>query len=108
MSKYFSKPFELNNGNVKIELDLSNYAAKTYLKAATGVDISNLTTNPDLVSLKAEVDKIDRDKLKTFPVDLSKLSNVIDHDVVKKNLYMINFSLRLTLLLQRNCSENAI
>ena len=50
MSKYFSKPFELNNGNVKIELDLSNYAAKTYLKAATGVDISNLTTKPDLVS----------------------------------------------------------
>ena len=35
--------------------------------------------------LKAEVDKIDVDQLKTVPVDLSKLSNVLDNVVVKKN-----------------------
>ena len=41
----------------------------------------------DLGSLKAEVDKIDIDKLKTVHPDLSKLSNVVDNDVVRKTLY---------------------
>ena len=31
---------------------------------------------------KAEIDKIDVDKLKTVPVDLSKLSNAVNNDVV--------------------------
>ena len=31
----------------------------------------------NLASLKTEIDKIDADKLKTVPVDLSKLSNVV-------------------------------
>ena len=35
--------------------------------------------------LKAEVDKIDIDKLKTVPIDLSKVSNVINNDFVTKN-----------------------
>ena len=34
------------------------------LKKATGVDTSNLAAKSDLGSLKAEVDKIDIDKLK--------------------------------------------
>ena len=37
--------------------------------------------------IKAEVDKIDVDKLKTVPVNLSKLSNVVNKDVVKKTVY---------------------
>ena len=53
-------------------VDLYNYATKKYLKKATGVDISKLVAKSDLASLKAEIDKIDVDKLKT--VDLSKLS----------------------------------
>ena len=36
-------------------------------------------------NLKAEVDKVDVDKLKTVPVDLSKLSNTVNNDVVQKN-----------------------
>ena len=44
----------------------------------------------DLVSLAAEVDKLDIDKLENFPVDLSKLSDVVKNDVVKKQLSMIN------------------
>ena len=36
------------------------------------------------MSLKAKVDKIDAGKLNTVPVDLSKLSNVVNNDVVKK------------------------
>ena len=41
----------------------------------------------NLASLKTEVDKIDVDKLKTVPVDLSKLSNAVKNDVVKKTEY---------------------
>ena len=37
--------------------------------------------------LKVEVDKIDVDKLETVPVDLSKLSNVVNNEVVKKTVY---------------------
>ena len=57
------------------------------LKKATGVDTSNLAAKSDLASLKAEVDKIDIDKLKTVPFDLFKLSNVVDNGVVKKTVY---------------------
>ena len=38
MSEYFSEPKSLGR-KVRIELDLSNYATKTNLKNATGVDI---------------------------------------------------------------------
>ena len=68
-------------------MDLSNYATKTDLENATGVDTSKLASNSDLASLKTEVDKIDVDKLKTIPVDLSKLGNMANNDVVKKIAY---------------------
>ena len=38
-------------------------------------------------SLKAKIDKIDVDKLKTVPVDLSKLSNIVKNEVFKKTVY---------------------
>ena len=63
-------------------------ATKADLKNARGVDTSQLAWKSDLASLKAEVDKIDVEKLKTVPVDLSKLSNVLNNDV--KKLCMIN------------------
>ena len=44
-----------------------------------------LKTN--LTSLKTEVDKLDIDKLVLIPNDLSKLSNVVKNDVVKKTVY---------------------
>ena len=37
-------------------------------------------------SLKTEVDKLDIDKLTPVPVDLSKLSNVVKNEVVKKTV----------------------
>ena len=55
------------------------------MKNATGVDTSKLVVKSDLASLKTEIDKTDVDKLKTVLVDLSKLSNVVNNDVVKKN-----------------------
>ena len=36
-----------------------------------------------LKKLKSDVDKLDVDKLKTIPIDLKKLSNVVEDDVVK-------------------------
>ena len=66
---------------------MSIYATKADLKRETVVHTSNLAAKSDLVSLKTEVDKEDIDKLKTFPVDLSKLNNVVDNDVVNKTVY---------------------
>ena len=42
MSQYFTEPYEHSGENVKVELDLSNYATKTELKGTTGVDTSKL------------------------------------------------------------------
>ena len=53
----------------------------------THVDVSSFALKSNLASLKTEVDKIDVDNLKTVPVDLSKLSNVVTNDVVKKTVY---------------------
>ena len=58
---------------------------KADFKNATGIDTSKLAAKSNLVSLKAEVEKIDVDRLKTVPVDLSKLSKIVKNEVVKKN-----------------------
>ena len=83
----FPTPYRAFGGNVKIEIDLSSYATKLELKKATGIDTSNFTLKSNLTSLKTEVDKINVDKLKTAPIDLSKLRNVVNDDVVKKTVY---------------------
>ena len=64
MSQYFPKTYRSFGGNVKVELDLSSYAAKTDLKNATGADASKLAAKSDLASLKAEIEKKDVDKSK--------------------------------------------
>ena len=51
------------------------------------VDVSSFASKTNLASLKTEVDKIKAGKLKTVPVDLTKLSNVVKNDVVKKTKY---------------------
>ena len=68
-------------------MDLSNYVIKADLKGITGVHTSNLAAKSDLTRLKAEVDKIDQDKLKTAPADLSKPKNVVDNDICKMTMY---------------------
>ena len=87
MSKYFPPYHENSNKNIKVELDLSNYAAKTDLKDITHVDTSSFASKTNLATLKTEADKIDPDKLKTVPDDLAKLSNIVKNDVVKKTEY---------------------
>ena len=107
MSEYFPELESL--GKVKVELDLSNYATKTDLKNATGIDTSSFAKKVDLANLKSNVDKLDIDKLKNVPtnlsnlkskvdkfdvdkliavpVDLTKLSDVVKNGVVKKDIY---------------------
>ena len=59
---------------------------KSIFKKATSVDTSEFTYKGDLASLKSKVGKLDVDKLETAPADLSKLSDVGNNEVVKKNL----------------------
>ena len=87
MSQYFSKPFRNFGGNINVKVDLSNYATKTDLKNVTHVDTSSFALKTNLANLKTEVDKLDIDKLAPVPVDLSKLSDVVKNDVVKKTVY---------------------
>ena len=87
MSQYFPKPFRSFGGNINVKVDLSNYATKTDLKNVTHVDTSSFALKTNLASLKTEVDKLDIDKLAPVPVDLSKLSDVVKNDVVKKTVY---------------------
>ena len=64
-----------------------NYATKTDLKNVTRVDTSTFALKTNLSSLKTEVDKLDIDKLAPVPLDLSKLSDTVENDVVKKTVY---------------------
>ena len=86
MSTYYP-PYKSSNSNVKVELDLANYATKTDLKNITHVDVSSFASKTNLAALKTEVDKIDADKLKTVPVDLAKLTNAIENNLFKKTDY---------------------
>ena len=93
----------------KVVLDLLNYATKKELNQATVVDTSDLAAKKGFIALKAEVDKLDINKLlnvptslinlkiqvndldvgklKTGPVDLKSLSDVIDNEVVKNTRF---------------------
>ena len=82
MSKYFP-PYNNSSENIKVELDLSNYATKKDIKDITHIDASGFALKTNLAALKTEVDKIDTDKLKTVPIDLAKLT-VVKNEVVKK------------------------
>ena len=87
MSQYFPQPYEPFGGNTDVKVDLSNYATKADLKDATGIDTSNFAIKSNSASLKSEVDKLHIDKLIPVPVDLSKVSDVVKNDVVKKTVY---------------------
>ena len=114
MSQYFPKPYEPFGGDINVKVDLSNYATKADLKNATDVDASSFAKKTDLTSLKSNADKLNIDKLKNVPTnlsnlkrkveeldidklapvsvfslfaDLSKLSNVLKNDAVKKDVY---------------------
>ena len=106
MSEYFPEPKSFKR-RVKVELDLSSCGTKPELKNAASVDTSKFAKKVNLANLKSNVDKLDIDKgiyvetnlsnLKSkidkldvdelVSVDLSKLSNVVKNDVVKKDAH---------------------
>ena len=87
MSQYFPKPYEPFGGDINVKVDLSNYATKADIKNISHVDTSSFALKTNLANLKTEVDKLDINKLAPVPADLSKLSNVVKTDVVKKPDY---------------------
>ena len=95
MSKYFP-PYNNSSENIKVELDLSNYATKKDIKDITHIDASGFASKTNLAALKTEVDKIDTDKLKAVPDDdLAKLSNVVkkaDYNALKSKVDGIDVS----------------
>ena len=86
MSQYFPTP-SLDYKNIKVEIDLSNYATKKEIYDITYVDTSNFALKINLANLKTEIDKLDFGNLTTVSVDLSKLSNIVKNDVIKKTVY---------------------
>ena len=89
-----------------VVLDLPNYATKKELEYAAGIDTSDLAAKKGFIALKAEVGKLEINKLTNIPttlnnlkakkdnsdvgklktafVDLKKLSDVVDNEVVEK------------------------
>ena len=79
MSQQFPKPNKSFEGNINVNVDLSNYA----------VNASRLAAKSDVASLKAERNKIDVDKLKSLPVDLKETRGFVSkttYDTGKSNL----------------------
>ena len=83
-SQYFPKPYEPFGGDSNVKDDLSNYATKSDLRNAKGIDTSKLAAKSDLVNLKTEVGKLEFDVLKTLPTNLSNLKSKVDKlDIAK-------------------------
>ena len=63
--------------NVKVKLNLSNYATKADLKKAAGVDTMDFAKKTDLANLKSDVDKLNINKFKNVTINLSNLKNKV-------------------------------
>ena len=63
MGQYFPKPYKAFIGDVKVKVDLSNYATKVDIKNISHVDTSSFALKTNLANFKTEVDKLDTDKL---------------------------------------------
>ena len=75
---YFPEPHIHSKSKIEVELDLSNYATKSDLTSAAGVDTSNFSRKILLANLKSDIDKSGMDKLKNVPSGLSNLTTKLD------------------------------
>ena len=57
---------------------MPNFATKKELEHATGIDTSNLAAKKYFIDLKAEVDKLDINKLTNVPTSLNNLETIVD------------------------------
>ena len=87
MSKYYPKPYKKFGRGITVKLNLPNYATKADMKNISHVHASSFALKVNVANLKTKVDKLDIDKLVPVPVDLSKPSDVVKNDVVKKTEY---------------------
>ena len=88
MSQYFPKPFNSHFGeNIKVKIDMSNYATKTDIKNISHVDTSSFALKTNLANLKTDVHQLDIDIFAPVPVDLTNLSDEVKNDVLKKTAY---------------------
>ena len=84
-SQYFPKPYEPFGEDINVKVNFFNYATKTSIKTISRVGTSGFALKLNLESLKTELDKINIDELAPLPVDLSKLINVEENEVIKKS-----------------------
>ena len=82
---YFPETGNYDRNKIKFGIDFPNYATKSDVKKATGVDTSEFPIKADL----APFDKLNTDELEIVPTDLSKLNSIGDNHVVKTP-YMMN------------------
>ena len=75
-SQYFPKPYEAFSRDIKVKVDLSNYATKPDIENISLVDTSRFALKTNLAILKKKVDKLDINKLVPVPTHLSKLTAV--------------------------------
>ena len=68
MIQYLLKPSEPFGGHINVKVYLSNYASKADLKNETRIHTPKLAAKSDLVSLKAEVGKLDIGKSVPVPM----------------------------------------
>ena len=79
MSQYFPKPYAAFSGDIKVKVELSNYATKADIKYISHVDTSSFALKKNIATLKTGVDKLDIHKWKPFPYDLGKLSKMVQN-----------------------------
>ena len=54
---------------------------------------TSVTSNTDLAARETRIYKLDLDKLKTVPADLSKLSNVVNNYAINKLCISIDYQI---------------
>ena len=73
MSSQYFPPYRTHGRDIKVELDLSNYATEIDFKNVTDLDTSSFVLKTNLAGLKTQVDKLDTDKLVPVSNDLAKI-----------------------------------
>ena len=89
MSQYFPKPYVAFSGDIKVTVDLSDYATRADIKNISHIDTLSFALKTNLANLKTEVDKLDIDKLVPVPTDLSKLSNLVKMMLLKRLIIIL-------------------
>ena len=71
---------------------MTNYATKKELENATGIDPSDLAAKKYFIALRAEVNKLDINKLTNVPTSLNNLNTKVDElNVCKLKAVPVNF-----------------